>query len=188
MMNVTTNHVQLSANGAHSTRYATHAPNYCGHSMSNGDTQKPTRHMRRLICSLRSQNKRRKSRSTGTAVALVHGAAVRNNPLSLLVASCIPQDQRGFCRLARCVFIVRSCVRATFHLRGRVICSLRSQNARPLNARCRVICSLRSQNTRHLATAAHHHTRSSQHPPLAKARGGERLRLRPRFFLGWRDV
>ena len=102
-MNVTTNHVQLSANGVRSTRYATHAPNYCGHSMSNGDTQKPTRHMRRLICSLRSQNKRRKSRSTGTAVALVHGAAVRNNSLTLLVASCILQNQRGFCRLARCM-------------------------------------------------------------------------------------
>lgn len=89
--------------------------------------------------------------------------------------------------LARSGF-VRPCVRRSAFIRGRVICSQGSQNTRPLNARCRVICSLRSQNTRHLATAARHHTTSSQHPPLAKARGGERLRLRPRFFLGWRDV
>lgn len=102
-MNATTNPVQLSANGARSMKYATHAPNYCGHLMSNGDTQKPTRHMRCLICSLRSQNKQRKSRSTGTAVALVLGAAGRNNSRSLLVASSSLQNQRGFCRLARCV-------------------------------------------------------------------------------------
>ena len=174
MMNVTTNHVQLSANGVRSTKYATHTPNYCGPSMSNGDTQKPKRHMRCLICSLRSQNKQRKSRSTGTAVALVLGAAVRNNTLALLVASCIPQDQLGFCRLARCVKVIRTCVRRSASGRGRVICSQGSQNTRPLHTRCRVICSLRSQNTRHLATAARHHTTSSQHPPLAKARGGER--------------
>ena len=169
-------------------KYATHAPNYCGHSMLNGDTQKPTRHLRCLICSLRSQHKQRKSRSTGTAVALVLGAGVRNNPRSLLVAYSSPKNQRGFCRLARCVKFVRTCVARSVFIRGRVICSQGSQNTRPLIARCRVICSLRSQNTRHLATAASHHTTYSQHPPLAKARGGERLRLKPRFFLGWRSV
>ena len=163
MMNATTNHVQLSANGARSMKYATHTPNYYDHSMSNGDTQKPTRHMRCLICSLRSQNKQRKSRSTGPSVALVLGAAVCNSPLSLLVASCILQNQRGFCRLARCknnptqphTFRSSLCASGGFLSWP---CDLLARLAKHTTTPCSVPCDL-------LAALAKHTTPRYRRPP-----------------------
>lgn len=163
MMNATTNHVQLSANGVRSMKYATHTPNYYGHSMSNGNTQKPTRHMRCQICSLRSQHRQRKSRSTGTAVALVLGDAVCNNSLSLLVASCILQNQRGFCRLARCMITptrphsFRSSLCGAFGFYSRP-CDLLARLAKHTTAQCSVPCDL-------LAALAKHTTPSYRRPP-----------------------
>lgn len=163
MMSATTNHVQLSANGARTMKYATHTPNYYGHSMSNGDTQKPTRYMRCPICSHSSQNGQRKSRSTGTAVALVLGAAGRNNTLSLLVASCSPQNQRGFCRLARCMnnptqphsFRSSLCASGGFWSRP---CDLLARLAKHTTTPCSVPCDL-------LAALAKHTTPRYRRPP-----------------------
>ena len=154
---------QVTAHFARSMKNATHKPNYCGHSMLNGDTQKPTRHLRCLICSLRSQHRPRKSRSTGTAVALVLGAGVRNNPRSLLVAYSSPKNQRGFCQLARCMnnptqphsFRSSLCGAVCFHSRP---CDLLARLAKHTTAHCSVPCDL-------LATLAKHTTPRYRRPP-----------------------
>ena len=131
--------------------------------MLNGNTQQPTRHMRCLICSLRSQNKQRKSRSTGTAVALVLGAAGRNNSRSLLVASSSLQNQRGFCRLARCVIsptrphLFRSSLCGAFGFWSWP-CDLLAALAEHTTTPCSVPCDL-------LAALAKHTTPRYRRPP-----------------------